>query len=236
MFGNIERDVMSIRSGMARATLTVSIPEDVWIGDVSRTHSNATIRVLAALSDDVGVGLSEIVASDLSAVIDDIRNSEEVTSVEVLHSREDRAIVQFETTTPMLLMAAQDSGVPLEMPFDINDGKAVWEITAPQSRLSKLGQQLDALGVRYTVDALQQHVEDAPLLTECQRELVARAIELGYYDTPRTCTLTELADAVDIAKSTCSETLHRAEEKILKQFAADHQGIELEGMAVPGQP
>lgn len=44
------------------------------------------------------------------------------------------------------------------------------------------------------------------------------AVEAGYYDTPRTCTLTELADEVGLAKSTCSEILHRAEEIIVKEF------------------
>jgi predicted DNA binding protein len=50
------------------------------------------------------------------------------------------------------------------------------------------------------------------------RYLLRTAVERGYYDTPRRCTLTELAEALDMAKSTCSETLHRAEGKITKQF------------------
>ncbi len=47
------------------------------------------------------------------------------------------------------------------------------------------------------------------------------AVEEGYYDTARTCSLTELAGEVGIAKSTCSETLHRAEETVIKQFIED---------------
>lgn len=38
---------------------------------------------------------------------------------------------------------------------------------------------------------------------------------------PRRCTLTELAEAVDIAKSTCSETLQRVERTIVREFADD---------------
>lgn len=47
------------------------------------------------------------------------------------------------------------------------------------------------------------------------------AVEAGYYDTPRDCTLTDLAETVGLAKSTCSETLHRAEGQIIKQFVAE---------------
>jgi predicted DNA binding protein len=59
------------------------------------------------------------------------------------------------------------------------------------------------------------------LLTEQQAQLVAEATDRGYYDTPRTCSLTELAADLDMAKSTCSEMLHRAEGKIIEQFLQD---------------
>ena len=37
---------------MPRANLTLTIPEGVWIGDVSRAHPTATFRILAALARD----------------------------------------------------------------------------------------------------------------------------------------------------------------------------------------
>ena len=70
-------------------------------------------------------------------------------------------------------------------------------MTTTQDRLSTLGDQL---------------------LTERQQGLVRTAVDAGYYNTPRECTLTELAEIVDIATSTASETLHRAEAKIITQF------------------
>jgi hypothetical protein len=55
-------------------------------------------------------------------------------------------------------------------------------------------------------------------------DLVAGVGLDGYYDTPRDCPLTELADELEIAKSTCSGTLHRAEETIVKRFVAQQAG------------
>ncbi|WP_284010168.1 helix-turn-helix domain-containing protein [Haloarcula pelagica] len=206
---------------MPRAELTLTVPDDIWIGDVSRQH-DVTVRVLAALPDeDSGVGLAEVTTEDLPGVLGDIESRDPVTSMEILSNTGDTALIQFETSTPLLLFPIQGSGIPLEMPFTLQDGQAIWEITAPQERLSELGEQLDQFGIPFTVEKVQQHVTEEPVLTESQRELVQTAVSEGYYDTPRRCSLTELAETVGIAKSTCSETLHRAEEQVLKRFVSE---------------
>jgi hypothetical protein len=204
---------------MPQARLRLTIPEEVWIGRLTREYPDATFRILAALSDDdAGVGLAELTGPDPVGLLREMEDSEDVTAVDVLKHTDGEILVQFETTMPLLLLPARDSGVPLEMPFDIQDGTAVWEVTAPSDRLSELGTQLEAFGISFSVDYVQQRLGDEQLLTERQERLVRTAIEEGYYDTPREASLTELAEALDIAKSTASETLHRAEEKIIKRF------------------
>lgn len=207
---------------MPRAKLTLTIPEGVWIGDLSRAYPETRFRVLAALPDDErGVGLVEIVSDDHESVLSDMRSREEVADFHLLQRHEDVAVVQFETTIPFLLLPVLESHVTLEMPFELRDGEATWEITAPQERLSALGNQLEAFDITFDVKRIHQHIDSEQLLTDRQRRIVNVAIEEGYYDTPRDCSLTELAEKLGIAKSTCSEILHRAEEKIVKQFVAD---------------
>jgi predicted DNA binding protein len=58
------------------------------------------------------------------------------------------------------------------------------------------------------------------------------AVECGYYDTPRECSLTELAGELGVAKSTCSETLHRIEEVVVKRFVRELSEAS-EGVAPP---
>jgi hypothetical protein len=203
-----------------RAELTLTVPEVVWIGALSRSSPAAAFRILAAVpGDDAGVGLAEVTAADLVAVLGEVDDSDAVTTLEILQRWEDTALVQFETSDPLLLFPVQGSDVPLEMPLELSDREARWEITAPQEPLSALGQQLAEFGIPFDVERVSQHVEAEQLLTGSRLELIEAAVENGYYDTPRECSLTELADAVGIAKSTCSETLHRAEEKILEAFA-----------------
>lgn len=207
---------------MPRARLAIDVPETVWIGAVSREHPEATFRVLAAMPEgDRGVGLVEVRAPDIGAVAASIDEQSTVTDVAVLHRGEDRATLQFETSDPLLLFPVQSAGVPLELPFDIRDGAATWELTASHDRLSQLGDQLDAFDIRFTVESIEHYVDPDRLLTDRQRRLLVEAVERGYYDTPRGCSLTELAEALDVAKSSVSETLHRAEGAVVKHYVAD---------------
>lgn len=204
---------------MPRAELTISIPGDVWIGTVTRDHADAKVRVLAAMVDgEVGTGLLELSGSTVDGVLGALQERDEVSSITVLSQGQDKMLVQFETTDPLLLFPIMGSGVPLEMPFDIVGGNAHWTVTASRQHLSELGEQLEAFEIPFTVESVTHQVETNHLLTDRQESIVRAAVEHGYYDTPRRCSLTELADELGLAKSTASETLHRAEEKIVKQF------------------
>lgn len=211
---------------MPEAQLELTIPEVVWVGTLTRAYPEATVRVLANIPDDsTGVGLVEIESEDLSALLADMREAEDIAEMEVLNETGEMALVQFETDNPLLMLAARRSGVPLNLPFEIRDGNAVWRLTASSDRLSELSDQLEAFGVPFAIESLQYDISTADLLTTSQRETIERALELGYYDTPRECTLTELADDLGRAKSTISETLHRAEGKVIREFV-EREGAE----------
>ncbi|WP_049936681.1 helix-turn-helix domain-containing protein [Haloplanus natans] len=214
---------------MPYAKLTIDLPTAVWIGEVSRDFPSATFRVLSAMpSGEAGFGLLEVESESIPAVLGAIESLSGVSSVELMQHAENTAIVQFETSDPLLLLSIQESGAPLELPLTIRGGEAVIELTASRDRLSAFGQQLEAFGLSYTLNRVYDAVETPDLLTDQQRRLLVTAVEEGYYDTPRECTLTELAEAVDLAKSTASVTLHRAEERVIKEFAAERLDVTLD--------
>ena len=211
---------------MPRANLRLEIPEGVWIGEVTRANPDVLVRVLAALPDDeIGVGLAEIEGGDVPRVLESIADADDVVALEVLQQGDSSALVRFETTAPTLLLPARAAGVPLETPFEIRAGEVRWEVTAPQARLSELGERLENLGISFTVDRITQDVTDEQLLTDRQQRLLQTAVDRGYYDTPRGASLTAIAEAEGIAKSTASEVLHRAEEAVVKDFVARLRSI-----------
>lgn len=210
---------------MPYAKLTITVPDSVWISEVSRAHPDTRFRVLAATANTAsGVARLAILGDDHEAVCAEMREYDAVTEVRVLDRQSGTSRVQVETTVPLLLNTFQDSGVPMELPLELRDGEMTLEVTVPQQTLSEFGETLDQFGIRYTVDRIQQDVESEPVLTDRQQWVLDEAIERGYYDTPRRTTLVELADELDIAKSTCSEILHRAEGQALKEFRSDADG------------
>lgn len=209
---------------MTQARLRIDIPEGPWIADVSRAYPEASFTVLSAFPADEdgsqkGLGLVTIEAEDLESILAKIADHETIIECSVLQESVDRATIQIQTSTPMILLAAKRSGIPVEMPVEIRDGTARVDVSSPHDRLSTLGEELEALGLDFEVEYVQDRLHLEQLLTTRQRELLDAALEAGYYDTPRTCTLTELAESVGLAKSTCSEILHRTEEIIVKEFA-----------------
>ena len=207
---------------MPRATLSINLPEGIWISDLSGQYPNAQFTVLAAMpAEETGVGLVEINASDIESVVASFDEYESIVSVTVLEVRAEQALVQFETTEPLLILSLSEVGIPLELPVTIVDREVTVEVTAPRDNLSELGEKLTQFGIPFELVSIHQSVNTESLLTEDQYDLIETAIEEGYYDTPRTCTLTELAEAVGLAKSTTSEKLHRAEGKVMKEFLAN---------------
>jgi len=189
---------------------------------VSRSHPEAQFNVLTAMPGDTeGFALVWITAPDVGPVIDDVREQPAVTDMEVVQRADTEATIQFGTTTPMLLIAAQRAGVPIEMPVRIRNGEATIDVSGAHDRLSTFGAQLEGMGLGFRIRYIRERSRPSQLLTETQQELLVTAVEMGYYDTPRECSLTELAEAVGIAKSTASETLHRAEGAVIKEFVGD---------------
>lgn len=207
---------------MSQARLLVDLPEGPWVADVSRAHPEATFQVLTALQGDgPGFALVRIVGVPIDPVLDDMAEHPAVSELSVIHRTGREATVQFETSAPLLLIAAKRAGVPIEMPLQIRDGKATIDVTGAHDQLSALAAQFDDLGVPFEVRYVREHLGPSDLLTDTQREIVLAAVEAGYYDTPRTCSLTDLAERVGVAKSTASETLHRAEAAIIREFVDD---------------
>lgn len=217
---------------MPCANLSVRLPESTWISRISRDNPDAVFRVLAAMPrQDHGVGLVEISASDMAPIMVAMDESDAVVSLDMLEAGEQRAIIQFETTEPLLLLSVRQAGVPLELPVSVRDGEAAIEVTASRDRLSRLASTLDSFGMSFELESIYETSGPDDLLTDRQRRLLVAAVERGYYDTPRRCSLTDLAEHQGIAKSTASETLHRAEETVVKQFVGRLAGLDIEATA-----
>ncbi|NHN58122.1 MULTISPECIES: helix-turn-helix domain-containing protein [Halorussus] len=206
---------------MPRARLTVTLPADTWIASLSKAYPDAVFRVVATLGgEETGVALVELVTDDPVPVVTDIERQPDVTDLALLWKRDDEALLQVETADPLPLAPVWRAGVPLRLPFEIRDGRTTWETTTTDERLSAFGEALVEAGVEFDVEHVRR-VDATPadrLLTDRQLEVLRAAVELGYYETPRTATLTEVAESLGVTTATASDVLHRAEGKLVDWF------------------
>ena len=209
---------------MPRAKLSVEVPEGTWIHAVSTARPVDRVRVVSVLSGSAGgVTVLELWTDEHAAQLAAIERHPDVAALDLLWTDGESTLLQVETSDPRLLFPLLEAGVPIETPFDVADGTATWEVTTSRERLSALGDGLSAAGIsfetEYVRDSVRRHDED--VLTDRQRELLLAAADLGYYETPRRATLTDVADSIGVTKATASEILHRAEGAVIDRFLED---------------
>ncbi|WP_135826600.1 helix-turn-helix domain-containing protein [Halorussus ruber] len=209
---------------MPQARLAITLPEGTWIHSLSTEYPETTFRVVATLGGNgTGVALVELVSDDPVPVVSAIERREDVTDLALLWKRDDEALLQVETRDPLPLLPVWKAGVPLRTPFEIRDGRTTWETTTTDDRLAAFGEALAEFGVEFEVEYVRG-VESGPaddLLTDRQLEVLRAAAQQGYYETPRTATLTEVAESLDVSKATASDILQRAEGAVVDWFLAE---------------
>ncbi|MGM0447158.1 MAG: helix-turn-helix domain-containing protein [Methanobacteriota archaeon] len=218
---------------MSRTVLRLDLPTGSWLGDASRRVPAATLRVAETIAVDGAVDATAgrpptdegpeaaatvlIGGTDRDRVEDALRDHERVARVTTVDRRGDVRTLRVFGRAPAYLPAARAVSLPIESTVDVAEGRARVTVVGDRDRIEGFGRRLAGDGITVGVAATGGDGRDRTL-TEAQRELVFEAVRAGYYDTPRRCTLTELAEANGIAKSTCSETLHRAEGRVMRRF------------------
>lgn len=210
---------------MPHAKLTIDIPGHTWIGDISTTHPGVIFQVVTSIpGEETGIGLVRLVANDPLPIITDIQTRDDVQSLELLWKHDNEALLQIQTTNPLPLLPVWRAGVPLMMPFDIQNGEATWEVTTSTNRLSDLRDHLDNLEISFSIEYVREidASQADRLLTDRQQEVLLAAVDAGYYRAPRKATLGDVAETLKIANATCSDILHRAEGHIIHWFIEEH--------------
>ena len=210
---------------MPHAKLAIDIPDHIWIGDLSTTHPEVIFQVVTSIpGEGTGIGLVRLIATDPLPIITDVQARDDVEDLDLLWKHDDEALLQIQTANPLPLLPVLRAGVPLKMPFDIQDGEATWEVTTSTSRLSSLRDHLDDLNIGFSIDYVREidASQADQLLTNRQQEVLMAAVKAGYYRAPRESTLGDVAETLDIANATCSDVLHRAEGHIIHWFVEEH--------------
>lgn len=204
---------------MIKAEFRISIPPDRWIGELSRSYPDATFRLISGARGGAGtIQLGTVTADDPDAVTAAAAEHPSIVSMEVLDRSTETVVGRYETTETELYEFIEESTLPPEYPIVVRNGWAEWDLTGTREELNEFRSWLEATGVPHELLALVETRDDAGLLTDRQRELLETAHRSGYFEVPRDCTLRGLAARFDIDKSTASEVLRRAEDRVVTWY------------------
>lgn len=170
------------------------------------------------------LGILHYVIGDADALERAMREIPEVVGydIERIDERSCYVYVRDATTDSLQEMFGPISsgGLVVVPPIEYDpDGTVVFSIFGPDDELQ------DAMkGISVPVDVTIEAVGGLAgttaavetLLTDRQREVVETAVDLGYYDIPRTASQEEIAVELDCAPSTIAEHLRKAESRVLR--------------------
>ncbi len=208
----------------------MTLPEDVWISAVSRSFPDATFRLLTGVPvEGRAMELGEIVGDEAASASEAIRAHPDVVAYDLLYAADERTLARYEATDQRLYDFLGRSSLPPEFPVVVTDGRFEFDLTATREQFEAVGTALDEsafdydlLSVVETGDETDDRTErgggstgHGDPLTDRQRECLDAALREGYFEVPRECTLADLAETLDIDKSTASEILRRGERRIL---------------------
>lgn len=190
--------------------------------DVSTSFPDATLRLLIGIpKGERALELGEVQADNLEQVTDSIRTHEDISEYDQLYEDDRRTIGQYEAHQQNLNEFLYGSSVPPEFPIIVENGEMEFSLTVTQDQFDALRTTLDERGQTYELLTLVRTNED-PVLTPRQRSYLTVAYRHGYFEVPRECTLEEVAETLDVDKSSASGTIRRAVERIIGQFIVRH--------------
>ncbi len=204
---------------MIRARFRMTLPDDVWVSEVSRSFSDATLRLLTGVpKGDRALELGEVRAESPESVTDAIQEHADIFKYDQLYVGDRRAIGQYEADEKSLYEFLWASSLPPEFQILVENGEMEFGLTATRDQFEAFGSALDDTGRQYDLLTLVHTDEEDALLTDRQREYLTVAYRRGYFEVPRECTLAELAATLGVDKSSASGTIRRGAGRIIGQF------------------
>ncbi|WP_248910615.1 helix-turn-helix domain-containing protein [Halocatena marina] len=193
-----------------------------WLATLSTAFPQATFNVSATIPTNEGLlGIVEVQTSDIGRLMSNIEVLVEVDSYELLHTDDRMVVFQFTSRMTESYDVLVSSGTVPQYPVSLQNGWYSAQLTASQEQLSEYLDQLTEIDIPYEIVSLTHAYNPNEVLTDRQWQVVTEAVERGYYEATRRCTLAELAEKFDINKSSMSKLLRRAENRIVTEFVAE---------------
>ncbi len=190
---------------------------------IAASH-NARLDVIECKDSSEGMTMLLDVSGrskEIRGVINDIGKVSFVKKMYPAKVNSSNSLCVIVTDRPPLCQAMLAADVMcLTCPYNERDAKVKWEILIRSSdSLRRLADELQSADIEMSVKGISGLARSGGL-TPRQKEIMTKAISLGYFDFPRRVSLTSLSISLSIKPSTLSEILRSAERKIVIGYGA----------------
>ena len=159
--------------------------------------------------------------------IDDFSDLENFKVIEKHEENEDGVLVSLLCTHPLAISAIELSNIHIHPPYGISEEKGmelrISGLSKSVSRFIRLIRMVlppDNISVQTFQKEDNGSVWES-ILTERQIEVLKHATRKGFYSMDRSITLKQLADEMNMARSTYGEHIRRAEVEIMNKVIKD---------------
>lgn len=208
-----------------------------WTETLNRSFPNVTATIIYSYrllgSSITMIEVVNVAEADIDELVAWLEGHPVMTTAQLLQydERNKNAYIslvgEYDDAEPVLNVLFRNRCFPT-IPATVSDGQEHWSVVAPTDEAaSRAHTQLQEIG-SVSVDSLSEPDLDRLLtgltkikqavgdLSSRQKEVLSRAIECGYYESPRACSIEALADSDSANTSTVGSHLRRSEAKIIQ--------------------
>ena len=203
------------------STLSITLPDKLWLGKLSREYRMGRFQIISfiPIKQEPAIGNSLIKISGINPekVLSEIRKHPSLVSVKVMERGPTHITVETQTKDQFLLRALIKNKILVQLPVEIELGRAKFNIYAQRENIDQFIEDLNAKGMKVEINNLGYYKDDFLKLSLTERQLFIykTARETGFYESPRKINLTTLAEHLGLAKSSLSSMLQRIHKKLL---------------------
>ena len=207
---------------------TVSLHGSQEISEILKICERLEILGHLAINEKSVTQLAEIKLKE-GGDLEDFSKLENFEIIKVHEENDDGILVSLLCTHPLAVSAVELSNIHIHPPYGISEEKGmelrISGVSNSVSRFIRLIRMVlppDNIAVQTFQKEDNRSIWES-ILTERQIEVLEHATRKGFYSMDRNVTLKQLADEMNMARSTYGEHIRRAEVEIMNKVIKDLQ-------------
>ena len=199
--------------------LSIEVPQEKWLATFNDKYPELQFHILSSflIGENTGITSFQIRGSSVKRFISDFKEKSTEKTAQILYEGESLVILNVREVDPWILNTLVKTELLISYPVLVKEGKIRIEAITYRSKVDRFLTQLKKKDIKAKIERIGYYYKST-LLTQRQNEIINLAYQNGYFDIPRSTSLSEFAKDLHISKSALSETLRRIFKKLANSY------------------